>query len=169
VEGRERSSSRFALLFLDLDGFKEVNDSLGHEAGDRVLSAVARRVERSVRERDLVARMGGDEFTVLLADLPRPEDGETVARHLLRRIGEPYDLDGVSVRVGASIGVAVFPEDGRDVDELLSRADTAMYRAKRAGRGRVARWSPEEGAEDRDRSGGGAGGSEAKDAGGERT
>ena len=131
---RERHG--FALLATDLDGFKAVNDSLGHEAGDRVLQQVGQRFLACARESDTVARMGGDEFTVLLPRISSPEDAALIAGRLVRALQDPVLINGVPCTVGASVGVAVFPEHGRDMDTLVARADAAMYAAKAAGRGR---------------------------------
>ncbi|WP_188939875.1 putative bifunctional diguanylate cyclase/phosphodiesterase [Nakamurella endophytica] len=134
----QRTGDLLGLLFLDLDGFKAVNDSLGHRAGDEVLRAVADRLRRAVRVGDLVARLGGDEFVVLLESLPREADAVQLAHRLVRTVGEPVQLSGaVQAAVGVSIGVAIGQDGSTDPDRLLHEADTAAYRAKRAGRGRV--------------------------------
>lgn len=129
-----RSNQPMAVLFLDIDHFKTVNDSLGHAAGDRLLHTVAQRLQRSLREDDCIARLGGDEFVVLLPQLGRPEDAAMVARKLLAALATPVDVGTVEITVSASIGIAVYPPDGEDVDTLLKHADTAMYGAKEAGR-----------------------------------
>ena len=127
----------FALLFLDLDGFKEVNDTWGHEAGDEVLRDVARRMESCVRESDLAARLGGDEFIVLLHHVTGRGNVTTVADKLLARLAQPYLLaDGGEAHLSASIGIAFYPEDAMDCDTLLRHADAAMYAAKQAGKNR---------------------------------
>ncbi len=125
--------SRLAVLFLDLDGFKVINDSLGHSAGDRVLQTLARRLRRAVRDGDLVSRFGGDEFTVLL-EIARPEDLETVAEKLLAAVAEPCPAEGASLYVTASLGIALHPEQGDDAESLVRNADAAMYLAKERGR-----------------------------------
>ena len=125
-----------AVLFIDLDGFKAVNDEHGHAAGDALLQMMAKRVRNSIRGDDVLARYAGDEF-VLRVDLARVDDATFVATKLLRVISEPYAIDGKQVAIGASIGAAFYPTDGRSADELLRAADGAMYGAKRAGKGRV--------------------------------
>jgi diguanylate cyclase (GGDEF)-like protein len=129
------TGSTVALLLVDLDRFKEVNDTLGHSAGDRLLRGVAERLRRSVRADDLVARIGGDEFAVVLRGLADAEAAESVAGSLGRALARPISVDGVSLAVEASIGLACFPADGDTVEELLRRADVALYQAKQAGCG----------------------------------
>ena len=129
-----RYGRTLAVLFLDLDRFKEINDSLGHEAGDQLLREVAERLESTLRESDTVARMGGDEFVVVLPELDAAEEAATVARKILRAMREPVDLLGQQFRVTASIGVSVYPRDGDDVETLMKHADIAMYEAKEDGR-----------------------------------
>jgi len=126
----KRAGNLIGLLYLDLDRFKPVNDSLGHKCGDKLLQAAARRIKRSVREGDTIARLGGDEFAVILEHLPRPRDAAATARKLLRALARPYLLDGHKATVTASIGISVYPLDGDDIEILLKRADGAMYRAK---------------------------------------
>ena len=130
----KRNSSQFALLYLDLNKFKPVNDVLGHAAGDELLTAVATRIRREVRESDTVARVGGDEFTVILPDIATREDAEAVAGKIRAVLAAPFELGGRkrSVDIGASIGIAFFPADGGDADALIKAADAAMYRAKPA-------------------------------------
>ncbi|MFC6288188.1 putative bifunctional diguanylate cyclase/phosphodiesterase [Nocardioides sp. GCM10027113] len=124
------------LMLLDLDGFKEVNDTMGHSRGDELLCEVARRISSVVRDSDLVARLGGDEFAVLLEDVPGgPSAGETLAQRILTAIRLPFDFDGTGVRMDASLGIAVVGEHGETPEVLLQRADVAMYRAKTAGIG----------------------------------
>jgi diguanylate cyclase (GGDEF)-like protein/PAS domain S-box-containing protein len=133
-----RSGSRTALLFMDLDGFKAVNDTLGHLAGDGLLQAVAQRLSRCVREQDTVARLGGDEFVVLLEGLSGPADAALVARKVLNALARPFVLQTGEALVTASVGIAMHPDDAGDLAGLLERADAAMYRAKQRGRGRYA-------------------------------
>ena len=137
-----RAGERFALVVLDLDGFKAVNDLHGHETGDALLSAVGRRLRLCVRETDTVARMGGDEFVLLLGSLRDPADASTVAAKVVAALAEPFDVGGRECRVGASVGICVGPDDGEDMETLLGRADTAMYESKAAGKGRFTRAEP---------------------------
>jgi diguanylate cyclase (GGDEF)-like protein/PAS domain S-box-containing protein len=130
--GRQRTRS--ALLFLDLDGFKSVNDALGHAAGDAVLQAMADRLRGGTRTSDLVARIGGDEFTVLVQNLTRADDAALVARGLLDRLARPCQADDHEVTLSASAGISVYPDDGTDADTLLRNADLAMYRSKQEGK-----------------------------------
>lgn len=131
-----RSERGIALLFIDLDRFKQVNDSLGHPVGDRMLKHVAARLETVLRPDDTVCRLGGDEFVILLDRLRRPEDAGLVAEKIFRFFKEPVDIDGQTLFIDMSIGIALCPEDSTDADELLKQADTAMYQAKQNGRGR---------------------------------
>jgi diguanylate cyclase (GGDEF)-like protein len=129
-----RSERRIALLFLDLDRFKEINDSLGHEAGDRVLQETAARLRQSLREGDSVARLGGDEFTVVLEDVADADEVRGVAQKLMHAFAEPFRVDRQDLYVTPSMGIALYPADGADADSLLKHADTAMYQAKSEGR-----------------------------------
>ena len=139
LAGAGRSRKVFALLFLDLDRFKQVNDNLGHHVGDLLLQAVAQRLSASLRESDLVARLGGDEFAVLLTRLDNVDDAAHIAQKLVDELCRLFpNLDGHDVQVGTSIGIAIFPRDGHDFASLCQNADAAMYLAKRAGRGRYA-------------------------------
>jgi diguanylate cyclase (GGDEF)-like protein len=126
-----RQASHLALVFLDLDDFKSVNDSFGHGTGDRLLVELATRVRASVRAGDTVARFGGDELVVLLDSVTGAEDAAHVAAKVLAAVQAPFRLDGHEIRIAASIGVSVYPGDGTSPDELVSRADAAMYRDKR--------------------------------------
>ncbi|MGZ3157540.1 MAG: diguanylate cyclase domain-containing protein [Burkholderiaceae bacterium] len=129
----QRKHENFALLFLDLDRFKEINDRLGHASGDALLIEVAQRLTDSVREEDTIARLGGDEFVVLLDGPAQVEQVKTVAEKILKALRKPYQLGRQSVNVTASIGSTLYPDDGQSVDSLLEHADTAMYRAKKQG------------------------------------
>ncbi len=124
-----------ALMFVDLDRFKIVNDSLGHQAGDQLLKAVSERIHACLRESDLLFRMGGDEFTIILPRVATPEDAAFVARRVLEAVAMPVSVHEHELAIGATIGIAVYPEDGRNAEELLKNADAAMYSAKAAGRG----------------------------------
>jgi diguanylate cyclase (GGDEF)-like protein/PAS domain S-box-containing protein len=128
-----RHGGQAAVLFLDLDGFKKVNDSLGHAAGDKLLQSVAKRLLSCLRAPDTVSRHGGDEFALLLQDVHRPEDAAATARRVLRALDEVHSVDGHQLHVTASIGISVFPDDGLDVETLIRNADTAMYQAKKNG------------------------------------
>ncbi len=130
-----RESQRFSVLYLDLDGFKEVNDLHGHAAGDAVLKEVANRIRHAVREPDSVARLGGDEFAVLLENVQERGAAATVAHRIARAVDEPIPHGSSALRVRSSIGIAFFPEDGTGIDGLLRSADAAMYQAKREGGG----------------------------------
>ena len=134
-------SECIGLLFLDLDGFKPINDNFGHEVGDRILCQVAQRLRESVRDTETVARFGGDEFVILLRGLRVPDDASIVARRILRRIADPLEDGDVTHKVGVSIGGAVGLAGDR-AEDLLERADTAMYRVKRSGRNAFALFDP---------------------------
>lgn len=131
-----RHKSRFALLFVDLDGFKNINDTMGHAVGDRVLQIAARRLKSAVRESDTVSRHGGDEFLVLLPGTSQAFDAAMIARKLLVALSAPAQVDGRPITLRASIGIALYPEDSKDVETLIHCADTAMYRAKQNGAAR---------------------------------
>ena len=130
-----RDGKGFAVLCLDLDHFKDVNDTLGHPVGDLLLQAVAERLLASVREVDTAARFGGDEFAVIQADIREPEDAATLAEKLSKAISEPFVIQGDEIRTGTSVGIAVYGSDSPDAETLLSHADIALYRAKADGRG----------------------------------
>jgi len=129
----ERNEHSLVLLYLDLDGFKRVNDSLGHDAGDRVLRWVSEQMQACLRSGDMLGRMGGDEFTALL-ELEFPEQAAKIAEKLIERVSICQQIDGLDVMLGVSIGIATFPDCGSDLNGLLRAADIAMYEAKRAGR-----------------------------------
>lgn len=134
-----RGKGALALLYIDLDNFKQVNDGFGHAGGDLLLQHVGRRILRSVRESDTVSRFGGDEFVVLLEDIESGQWAHTVADNILSALSQPFELMGCAVSVSASIGLALSPEHGDDEKQLLRRADEAMYAAKHGGGGRVHR------------------------------
>jgi diguanylate cyclase (GGDEF)-like protein/PAS domain S-box-containing protein len=129
-----REESRLAVLFLDLDRFKVINDSLGHNIGDQLLQAVAARIDACVRDSDTVARLGGDEFTILLPRLNRSEDAAPVAAKIIDAVRYPFHIEGREFFITTSIGISVYPEDGADAETLIKNADTAMYQAKELGR-----------------------------------
>jgi diguanylate cyclase (GGDEF)-like protein/PAS domain S-box-containing protein len=131
----KRRDTTFAILYTDLDHFKAVNDAHGHAVGDSLLMAVGQRLLGCVRETDTVARMGGDEFTILLSDVRGIPEVERIAGMIFEAISNPYRLGDLEVTVGISIGIALFPLDGLDADPLLTTADTALYQVKRGGRG----------------------------------
>jgi len=137
VKHVKRSSLPLAVLFLDLDGFKVVNDTLGHEAGDRVLQLVAERLTNCVREEDTVARLGGDEFTVILTGAEHQKDVELVAQAIIDAIAMPFDLVQQSVLISTSIGISLFPENEMSSIAMLEAADHAMYKAKKSGSNRI--------------------------------
>ncbi len=130
----QRNSKKVAVLFLDLDGFKHINDSLGHPTGDKLLQSVARRLVDCVRASDTVSRQGGDEFVVLLTEVGLSEDAAITARRMLQTVAEAHSIDQHDLHVTTSIGVSVFPDDGSDAETLIKNADTAMYQAKENGR-----------------------------------
>ncbi|MGD9805232.1 MAG: EAL domain-containing protein [Hyphomicrobiaceae bacterium] len=139
---RNDGRSNIALLFLDLDRFKQVNDSLGHSVGDTLLRTVAQRIKNTVRHDDVVARLGGDEFAILICDGDESRGVETIADRLIQEISRPFDLEGHRANVGTSIGIALSPQHGTDPDELLKRADIAMYHAKSNGRRQFSVFEP---------------------------
>ncbi|HEV7768824.1 MAG TPA: EAL domain-containing protein [Thermoanaerobaculia bacterium] len=130
----KRNNRPLAVMFIDVDHFKTVNDTLGHTAGDELLLEMARRLRECVREDDTVARLGGDEFTIILSELSHPEDAISVAQKILAAVQEPITILGMPIVASASIGIALYPEDGLDPESLLRNADSAMYRAKDEGR-----------------------------------
>ena len=139
----QRTGRIFAVLYMDLDGFKTINDSLGHAAGDGVLKAFAQRLRQSVRRYGTIARVGGDEFVVLLEQLSVPQDASAIAALIITQMEDNLLVDGVPMRVTPSIGIALHPRDGENVDELLRNADAAMYGAKQSGRNTYRVFEPE--------------------------
>src|ERR1700688_3006296 len=129
-----RQRRPLAVLFLDLDRFKTINDSLGHAAGDILLQSVSKRLLGSIRRFDTVSRQGGDEFVILLSEVTRPEDAATSARQILHSLSAPHSISGQDLHILGSIGISLYPEDGEDSDTLIKNADTAMYHAKESGR-----------------------------------
>jgi diguanylate cyclase (GGDEF)-like protein/PAS domain S-box-containing protein len=130
----ERQGKQLAVLFVDLDHFKKINDSLGHGVGDKLLQSVARRLVSCVRRADTVSRMGGDEFVILLSQVEHEEDAAFSARKILRSLAVPHMIDSNSLDINASIGMSTYPTDGRDAESLMNNADAAMYEAKQQGR-----------------------------------
>src|SRR5450432_4021458 len=131
---RQRRHHSMAVLYLDLDHFKYINDSLGHSAGDKLLQSVSKRLLSSVRATDTVSRQGGDEFVILLSEITDPEDAATCARKILLSLAKPHSIGGTSININASLGIALFPGNGEDVEALVQNADMAMYHAKQKGR-----------------------------------
>jgi diguanylate cyclase (GGDEF)-like protein len=131
----QRSQSRLALLYLDLDHFKDVNDAYGHQAGDRLLIETAGRLLRQVRDVDTVCRLGGDEFTIILESITQSSDASLVAKKIVDSLKPSFFINGQEIYAPASLGIALYPYDGKTVDELVKNADAAMYEAKEAGRG----------------------------------
>jgi len=129
----KREQAMVGLMFLDLDRFKQINDTLGHAAGDRVLKVVAERLKGFLREVDTIARLGGDEFTVVIEGVSEPEQLSGVAEKIRNALSEPVDLDGRDMSVSASIGITLYPRDGEDIEQLIKNADIAMYHAKHRG------------------------------------
>lgn len=138
IERTHRNGHRFALLYVDIDGFKPVNDQHGHSAGDELLQQIAGRLLEGVRRSDTVARLGGDEFAVLLEDVGAADEAQKLAMHLCERLHRPFQLHRgqtlIEVQIGSSIGLAYFPDHAQECDTLLTAADTAMYQAKRCGK-----------------------------------
>lgn len=129
-----REKEAIAVLFLDLDGFKQVNDTLGHDIGDALLREAAQRIQSCVRDSDTVARMGGDEFTVILTNIKSENSKDRVAQKIIEEIAAPFMLNGKNCSVSVSIGIALFPENGDTPEQLIKMADAAMYMAKHGGK-----------------------------------
>lgn len=134
ISRARRNDNQVAVMFLDLDGFKEVNDTLGHDAGDDVIREVASRLSTAMRETDTIARFGGDEFMILLAEVGAREGIETAAQKIIEAVAKPIRIDNTDARVTTSIGISLYPQDGDDIDTLIRQADMAMYAAKEAGK-----------------------------------
>jgi diguanylate cyclase (GGDEF)-like protein/PAS domain S-box-containing protein len=135
----KRAGNSFSLLYIDLDNFKEVNDRLGHQAGDQLLQMAADRLLRSVRDSDTVSRQGGDEFLALLINCSDANASILCAQKIIDTLGAPYPIDGKQLRLSATVGIALYPSDATEARSLVRAADSAMYRGKRAGRGRYER------------------------------
>ncbi|MEO1019611.1 MAG: EAL domain-containing protein, partial [Pseudomonadota bacterium] len=138
----ERNGAPLAVLLLDLDRFKMINDTLGHPAGDELLQGVASRLQGLRRSGDMVARLGGDEFALLIVGLRSAEESTKLAQRIVDALAEPFTLQGRTITSAASVGIAISPDDGADPDELLAKADMALYRAKAGGRSRAERFAP---------------------------
>lgn len=130
----KRRGTQCAVMYMDLDEFKSVNDTLGHDAGDAVLVAAGERIQACIRESDTLARMGGDEFTALLNDVKQPENVARVAANIIAALTKPIRIGEAECTIGVSIGIAIYPQDGETTDSLLSKADHALYEVKRQGR-----------------------------------
>ncbi|MEB0215757.1 MULTISPECIES: EAL domain-containing protein [unclassified Undibacterium] len=141
LERARQSGSWLAVLFIDLDGFKAINDTMGHHVGDRLIQEAAKRIVGQIRRNDEAIRLGGDEFVVLITDLGQAAEADMVAEKILKTLLEPQQIEELQFKIGASIGVAKFPGDGNTLGELLSAADSAMYEAKRRGKGRICYYS----------------------------
>jgi len=133
----KRTKNIVALLFIDLDGFKAVNDTLGHDMGDHLLIEVGKRLSASIRESDVAARMGGDEFTIILSNPKNIDSVSHIANNIIKALNRPIEFKGNSCHVGASIGISTYPEHGDSADDLVKESDTAMYQAKNAGKNRI--------------------------------
>lgn len=138
IQLARRHGTLMAVFFLDLDRFKEINDTFGHAVGDEVLQRVARRLQSVLRDSDAVSRHGGDEFLILLAEIRQRSDAALIARKMLEAIAVPCPVGALVLHLSASLGIAVYPDDGKDAASLISQADTAMYCAKRRGNGHFA-------------------------------
>lgn len=143
LNAAKRDKSHLAIMFIDLDKFKPVNDTYGHDVGDQVLQAVAGRLRECVRESDTISRIGGDEFVVLLPNIDETQDATLVANKILHGVSLPIELNGIHVQLSASIGIAGYPEHGTDEITLSKNADIAMYHAKNGGRNNVKLYQPE--------------------------
>lgn len=138
-----RNRRKFAVLFLDIDRFKDINDTFGHDAGDELLKEVSRRVRSGIRESDALARIGGDEFNIILSDIARPEDITLIAQKIMGSFKEPFLIEGYRLRVTTSIGISIYPDDSEDIHTLFRFADIAMYHAKERGRNVFQFYDPE--------------------------
>ena len=143
LESAKRNSSQLALLFIDLDHFKEINDSLGHAVGDEILKVVTSRLKEAIRDKDTLARLGGDEFTVILEDLTQAQDASLISNKILTSLAEAITLHDTTLYVSSSIGISIYPDDGGSPENLLKYADSAMYKAKNEGRNNFQFYSAE--------------------------
>lgn len=142
INQARRYHRNFALMLIDLDRFKEVNDSLGHTAGDQLLVEAAQRLSSCVRETDTVARLGGDEFAIILSEMSADDEAEQVAQRAVDLLNEPYHLDAGTTRISGCVGIALYPLHGRETDQLLRNADSALYAAKEGGRNTYRIYAP---------------------------
>src|SRR3569832_1856145 len=143
IRKAHRGDTRVALLLIDLDRFKEINDTLGHATGAAPLAAAGRRISTCVREADTVARLGGDELTAILSEFTEPAQVERVAQDIIRELSEPFSLDENDIGyISATVGITVYPDDATEIVDLLKHADQAMYRAKGEGRSRFSYFTP---------------------------
>jgi diguanylate cyclase (GGDEF)-like protein len=133
--------TQLAILYLDLDGFKEINDNLGHTAGDEVLMEVGRRLLRSVRQMDIVARLGGDEFAVIMKEFYKNEEIERLATRIINSLNEPFLAAATRCTIGVSIGISIYPVDDHYADDLVQKADKAMYQVKKRGKNNFSYYS----------------------------
>jgi diguanylate cyclase (GGDEF)-like protein len=145
----DQRRTRLALHYLDLDGFKGVNDQHGHPVGDALLQQVSRRLEETIRADDTVARLGGDEFVVLQTNVSEDSEAELLARRIIKKLSAPYEIDGKTIQISASVGIAMMPNAGRDLERLLSQADAALYRSKNAGKSRASFSTRDDGKDER--------------------
>ena len=145
IKHAARTGAPIGLMFIDLDNFKEANDLFGHQAGDHVLQLAAERIRSCVRDTDTVARLGGDEFTVILLDLLSGRQVRFVAEKILKELASPFQLSSNTLRISASIGISLYPQEGRTAEHLLQNADDAMYAAKKAGRNCIRFYAPDQG------------------------
>jgi diguanylate cyclase (GGDEF)-like protein/PAS domain S-box-containing protein len=134
IKKSKRNKVKMALFFIDLDGFKEVNDTMGHKIGDAVLFQIAKNIRRTVREEDSVARLGGDEFTVIMEDIKNKKDIALLAEKIVTKLSEEIEVENETISLSCSLGISIYPNDSTDADTLLSNADTAMYDAKAKGK-----------------------------------
>ena len=139
----QRHRKKVAVMYLDLDNFKDINDSLGHSVGDQLLQSAAKRLERCLRHSDTVSRQGGDEFVVLLSEVTSAQDANRAAEKLIMAMAMPHLIGARKLNVTLSLGISLFPDDGDGAETVLTNADTAMYHAKRAGRNNYKRFTPE--------------------------
>ena len=133
----KRSGSKAALMYLDLDDFKKINDTLGHNAGDQLLIEVANRIKRNVRDSDTISRLGGDEYAVLIREVSKLEDCQVVAEKILAEVGSEMEISGSIISIGLSIGITLFPDKAASVREVLNHADLALYESKKLGKNQI--------------------------------